>query len=228
MSRWTRRRKVTRRCKHCMASFVADYHETEEALPLVYNVGRVSLEWNMVEQFFTATIWEMLGDYPAGMAVTGGMGNVSKADVVLRLSRQRIRDKDTLDAVEFACKAFNILRQSRNVLIHSHSIYPAEDGGKPIWRRASGKGPSGHLSVKVDFEDLENLIAQICALGVFTTGLVPFLHRRRRKHWPHKVRPQLPLFFPMPTPLFDESETKPSKRSKPKVRDTKRHKKRSS
>jgi hypothetical protein len=220
--------KITQDVRENAATFVADYHETEAALPLVYNLGRVSLEWNMVEQFFTTIIWELLGDYPAGMAVTGGMGNVSKADVVLRLSRERIRDKDTIDAVEFACKAFNILRQNRNVLIHSHSIYPAESGGKPTWRRASGKGPSGHLSAKIDFEDLENIIAQICELGVFITGLVPFLHRRRRKHWPYKVRPQLPLFFPMPTPLLDENEKKPSKGSKPKVRDTKKHKKRSS
>jgi len=69
-----------------VGSFIADYHETEEALPLVYNLGRVSLEWNMVEHFFTAMIWELLGDYRAGMAITSGMGNTSKADVVLRLA----------------------------------------------------------------------------------------------------------------------------------------------
>jgi hypothetical protein len=74
-----------------MGSFIADYHETEEAFLLVYNLGRISLEWNMVEQFFTAMIWELLGDYSAGMAITSGMGNQSKADVVLRLSQERSR-----------------------------------------------------------------------------------------------------------------------------------------
>lgn len=196
-----------------MGSFIADYHETEEAFPLVYNLGRVSLKWNMVEQFFTAMIWELLGDYRSGMAITSGMGNTSKADVALRLSRERIRDTDTLDAVEFACKAFNILRENRNILIHSHSIFRGENGGKPHWRRATGKGPEGHISTQADFTDLEKLIAEICTLGFFVTGLVPFLHRKRRKHWPNKVRPALPSKFPMPSllrmPRNDETATKP-------------------
>jgi hypothetical protein len=189
-----------------MSSFIADYHETEEALPLVYNLGRVSLEWNMVEQFFTTLVWELLGDYPTGMAVTGGMGNTSKADVVLRLSRDRLKDKETLHAIEFACKAFNILRVNRNVLLHSHSIFRGENGSKPHWHRATGKSPAGHVSTEADFEDLEQLIAEICALGLFVTDLVPFLHKRRRKHWPGGIRPELPVKFPMPSLLTQPSE----------------------
>jgi hypothetical protein len=192
-----------------MTGFIADYHETEEAFPLVYDLGRVALEWSMVEQFFTAMIWELLGDYPSGMALTGGMGNASKADVVLRLSRERIRDEHALDAIEFACRAFNILRENRNKLIHSHSIFRGENGGKPHWRRASGKNPTGHTSVEADLADLERVIAEICNLGKFTTALVPFLHRRRKKHWPAKVRPRLPAKFPMPTLLVQVPEPSP-------------------
>ncbi len=189
-----------------MASFIADYHETEEAFPLVYDLGRVSIEWNMVEQFFTAMIWELLGDYPTGMAVTSGMGNTSKADVVLRLSRERISNKDTLAAIEFACKAFNILRENRNILIRSHSIFRSENGGKPHWRRATGKGPVGHISAEADLADLERIISDICSLGLFTTALVPFLHRRRRKHWPNKMRPKLPVKFPLLSLLVQPAE----------------------
>jgi hypothetical protein len=194
-----------------MNGFIADYHETEEAFPLVYDLGRIALEWSMVEQFFTAIIWELLGDYPSGMAVTGGMGNVSKADVALRLSRERIPGEDVLGAIEFACKAFNILRENRNKLIHSHSIFRGENGRKPHWRRATGKGPIGHASVEADLADLERVIAEICNLGKFTTALVPFLHRRRRKHWPDKKRPKLPAKFPMPTLLVQVQELPPSK-----------------
>lgn len=198
-----------------MNLFVADYHETEEALPLVYDLGRVALEWNMVEQFFTAMIWELLGDYGAGMAVTSGMGNLSKADVVLRLSRERIHATDTLESLEFACKASNILRQNRNVLIHSHSIFRAAGGGRPQWRRATGKGPAGHVSVEADFEDLEKLIAEICTLGLFTVALVPFLHEKRRKHWPNKARPELPAKFPLPNLLATLTEPTPTTAKRP-------------
>ena len=168
----------------------------------------------MVEQFFTATIWELLGDYRAGMAMTSGMGNTSKADVVLRLARERIRDRDALDAVEFACKAFNVLRENRNILIYSHSIFRGENGGKPHWRRATGRGPGGHISAEADFADLERIIAEICALGLFMVALTPFLHRRRRKHWPNKTRPELPAKFSLPTLLKQPSEpsTSPNKK----------------
>ncbi|SDN64331.1 hypothetical protein [Afipia sp. GAS231] len=194
-----------------MGSFIADYHETEEALPLVYNLGRLSLEWNMVEQFFTTIIWELLGDYSSGMAITGGMGNTSKADVALRLSKQRLKDQDVLNAISFACKAFNILRVNRNMLIHSHSIFRGDNGDKPQWRRATGKGPVGHASAEADFEDLERLIAEVCTLGLFVTALVPFLHPKRRKHWRNKSRPQLPTEFPMPSLLVQPPEPESQK-----------------
>lgn len=158
--------------------FEADYHETEEALPIVYNLGRLCLEWNMLEQFFTALIWHLLGDYEVGMAVTGGLGNQSRADIVLNLARQQPNSEELVKQVEHACKAFNILRENRNILVHSHSIYPA-DGGAVHWRRATGRGPVGHLTTVASFTDLEEQIAAIATLGFFTTDLVGMINAQR-------------------------------------------------
>jgi len=214
-----------------MSEFIADYHETEEASLLVYNLGRLSLEWNMVEHFLSATVWELLGNYPAGMAITAGMGNLSKSDVVMRLAREQIKSKEALSAIESACKAFNILRENRNVLIHSHSIVRGENGGKPHWRRASGKNPSGHKSTEADFNDLENLIAQVCHLGKYIISLIPFLHPRRRKSWLGRVPPELPEKFEMPALLRQVPESVPTAtagRSSQEKRSSKTAKKRSS
>jgi hypothetical protein len=189
-----------------MDSFVADYHETEEAFPLVYDLGRISLEWNMVEQFFTATIWELLGHYPTGMALTGRLGNISKADAVLRLARERIKDKDVLGAIEFACKSFNILLVNRNAVLNAHSIFRGENGEKPSWRRATGKGPVGHASTEADLADLERLIEEVCNLGKFVVALFPFLHKRHQKRWEGGIRPSLPERFSMPSLLVQTSE----------------------
>lgn len=202
-----------------MDPLVADYHETEDAFPLVYNLGRISLEWNMVEHFFTALIWELLGDFPTGMAVTGGMGNVSKADVILRLVRQRIRNQSVIDRIEFACKAFNILRGNRNILIHSHSIFQPETDHKPTWRRATGRGPNAHASVEADLRDLEELIAQICTLGKFAIDMMPFIRTRNRRGF-NKKSLQLPDEFPLPRSLAtipeDPVETAPARRNRRK------------
>jgi hypothetical protein len=185
-----------------MGSFVADYHETEEAFPLVYDLGRISLEWNMVEHFFTMTIRELLGHYPVNTA--GQIKNISKADVVRRLAREKVSDKDVLSAIEFSCSAFSVLRANRNALLDSHSIFGGEDGEKPQWRRATG--PIGHASVKADLVDLEQVISDICDLGKFVIALVPFLHKRRQKGWQGGVRPKLPDKFPMPVLLVQTSE----------------------
>ena len=205
----------------------ADYHETEEAFPLVYDLGRVAIEWNMVEHFFTAMIWELLGDFPTGMAVTAGMGNQSKADVILKLARERIRNPDVLDRIEFACKTFNTLRENRNMLVHSHSIFqPEEPGAKPSWARAVSRGgPTAHAWTEADLGDLELLIAQICNLGLFVTALTAFLHpRTRRRLRKLGVRhPTLPDKFPPPRILTQSRPEapptgKPPRRSSRKSR----------
>lgn len=202
--------------------FMADYHETEDAFPLVYDLGRFSLEWNMVEQFFTALIWEFLGDHGVGMAVTGGLGgNQSKAGVLLNLARQRANNKELIDRVEFACRAFNILRENRNMLVHSHSIFPAENG-KPHWRRATGKGPVGHLSVEADLADLEMLIAQTCQLGLFVVSLIPFARPRRHRG----VSPaNMPDKFPLPTKLIQPLPEPPKDFSQSPRQSRRRHRK---
>ena len=158
--------------------FEPDYHETEEAWPIVYNLGRLCLEWNMVEQFFTALIWHLLGDYDVGMAITGGLGNQSRADIVLNLARQQPNSEKLVREVEHACKAFNILRENRNILVHSHSIFP-KDGATVHWRRATGRGPIGHLTTAASFSDLEEQIAAIVTLGLFTTDLVGMINAQR-------------------------------------------------
>ena len=194
--------------------FDADYHETKEGFALVYDLGRVAIEWNMVEHWFTCMIWEMLGDYSTGMAVTGGMGNQSKADVVLKLARERIRNAEVLDRVEFACKTFNTLRENRNMLVHSHSIFqPEQPGGKPIWARAtSGRGTGAHAWTEADIADLEVLIAQICGLGLFVTDLIWFLHprNRRRRRLAGAPPATLPDKFPPPRILTQSRAEEPA------------------
>jgi hypothetical protein len=185
--------------------FVPDYHEKEEAWPLVYNLGRLSLEWNMVEQFFTALIWQLLGDHRIGMAVTGGLGNQSRADIVLNLAREQPNNESLVGEIEFACKAFNILRENRNILIHSHTIMPREDGSVS-WRRATGKGPSGHLTTLASFGDLEDLIEATARLGLFTCDLIGLIHAAREGREPKRHMER----FPMPKKLkqlSDEAST---------------------
>ncbi|WP_375429250.1 hypothetical protein [uncultured Sphingomonas sp.] len=147
----------------------------------------------MVEQFFTALIWQLLGDHGVGMAVTGGLGNQSRADIVLNLARQQPNNAELISNVEYACKAFNILRENRNILVHSHSIFPTDDG-TVHWRRATGRGPTGHLTTAASFADLEKMIESIVNLGMFTIELVGTIKASKEgtEFEPRSERPSMP------------------------------------
>lgn len=176
--------------------FIADYHEKKEAWPIVFNLGRIALEWSMLEQFFTGLIWQMLGDQKVGMAVTGGLGNQSKADILRGLAREQPNSDAIIEDIDFACKAFNILRESRNLLIHSHSIFPTREGSIS-WVRATEKGPHGHLATLASPAELEDLIEAIVHLGIFSCDLLGSVNAAR------DGRPTVPppQRFPMPKKL---------------------------
>ena len=149
----------------------ADYHESKECGPLLYALGMISIEWNYVEQMMTALIWCYVGDVDRGLAVTANIGNQSRADMLLALCKKSKVEPDMLDRVEFSTKAFNMLREKRNILIHSHSITPHESG-KPEWRRASGKAPLGHIGTLADENDLKVMLSEIVNLSSFLLSLV--------------------------------------------------------
>ena len=156
----------------------------------------------MVEQFFTALVWQLLGDHGVGMAVTGGLGNQSKADIVLNLSRQQPNNSELVSDVEFACRAFNIIRENRNILLHSHTILPTEDGAVN-WRRATGRGPKGHVTTRASFDDVEALIQSTCNLGLFACHLMGLARAAKTGEEPTKRMAR----FKMPQRLKQVEET---------------------
>ena len=97
--------------------------------------------------------------------------------------------------VEFACSAFNVLRENRNLLIHTHTIFPQENG-KPQWCRSTGKPPILHARVEADEDDLNRILDDIAKLSAFALDLVAFIRPRKGK----KPK-QYPVQFAMPVKL---------------------------
>ena len=157
--------------------FQPDWHETEEALPLVYLLGKVSLEWNMAEQFQTSLMWSLLGSNAVGMAVTGNLGNRPKQAIIAELLDERPDGLKLRSLVKQTGRNFSALQEARNLLVHSHSIF--RGSGKPEWRKATGKGPHGHISVLADEDDLLLIVEQIVELAQAYVGLICYLQATR-------------------------------------------------
>lgn len=174
----------------------ADYHETEDCLLPMWLLGRISVDWNYCEHQMGVLIWHYFDDIGKGIAVTGSLGNQSKADLLLNFVRQYERSKAVANRTEFAAKAFNRLRESRNILIHSHSVVPHESG-KLAWTRAGSPIGRGHKSVLADVNDLHALHDEIIKLTKFMLQITYYQIARKKGG----KRPKLPRIYALPNML---------------------------
>jgi hypothetical protein len=173
-----------------------DYHETEEALIGVWLLGRVSINWNFCEHYLSTLIWTHFGDVEKGLTVTANLGNRSRADLLLSLTRKFERSKRVVECIEFATKAFNRLRETRNILMHSHTILPHESG-KIAWIRTSATAPYGHVTALADESDLNRVSEDICLLTRFLMDISFYYIAKQNGKRP----PSLPKDFPLPSKL---------------------------
>jgi len=178
---------------------LADYHETAEAMPAIYLLGRIAIEWNYCEHLIGTLSWHYVGGIERGLAVITNLGNKSRADLLLALARQFEKDKEVIARIEFAAGTFNKLREGRNVLVHSHSLQPNEDGSLD-WRRASTNPLNPHSSITTTVESMQQLLDTMAYLNRFCLELM-LRHVMRQKRKPKGLWPPLPDIFPLPDTL---------------------------
>ncbi len=140
-----------------------DFHETDEALVAVWLLGKISISWNYCEHQMGVLVWHYFDDTSKGIAVTSSLGNKSKADLLLNLVSQFEENEQIAELTKLCAKAFNTLRQNRNILMHSHSLY-REENGKLAWTRSGFSKGTSHKSIFADEGDLTKLYENICWL----------------------------------------------------------------
>ncbi|WP_290814503.1 hypothetical protein [Ferrovibrio sp.] len=170
-----------------------DFHNTEEAMFAVYQLGKISLVWNYCEHILGVLIWPHFGDYKKGMAVTANLGNQSRADLLMDLVNKFEENKAIIKKIEFATKAFNRLREIRNILMHSHSI-EQRDNKMFEWRRTASKGPSGHTGSLASVADLVKIEHNILQL----TSFLHEIHFYYLAVANNRNPPELPIEFEIP------------------------------
>jgi hypothetical protein len=178
----------------------ADFHEMKESAEAVYLLGLISFQWNMVEHHMSTLIWNYAGGYELGASITAGLGNQTRGEVLLSLSRKAEKNRELQDRIEFIAKAFRILRENRNILMHSHSIEP-HPTGKLAWRRTSGKPDPLHVTSLLEVSDLDKILSEISALGLLIVSV--YIHAN-----PNLNRAAVPLMpmFTLPTKLTTQKD----------------------
>jgi len=58
---------------------ISDFHTSSAGMVAVYLIGIISIEWNYLEHQLSVLIWQILGDFETGGAITSQTQNVSRA-----------------------------------------------------------------------------------------------------------------------------------------------------
>lgn len=179
-----------------------DFHATESCAPAMHVLGMIAIDWSMCEHSFGTLIWIYVGDVDKGYAVTAALGNQSRADLLFELVKKQERSKAVIERLEFASKCFNILRETRNSLMHSHMVVPHKSG-KLEWVRQSNNKPRV-TSCLADMDDLIGVHVYIGLLFCFINDIQIYFLKKRNG----AKRPPLPEIFPLPSKLIQPRPAK--------------------
>lgn len=186
-----------------------DYHATDDCLVVMWYLGSISVEWNYCEHFLSTLIWPHFDNFEKGLAVTSNLGNRSRADLLLSLARKFERSKRIVERIEFATKVFNRLRETRNILMHSHSIGSHNKSGKLEWLRTSATAPLGHVGTLADIYDLDRISTDIRRLTGFLMQISFYYLDKQNGRKPRA----LPKIYSLPDKL---TQLPPEARPKPR------------
>jgi hypothetical protein len=177
--------------------FAPDYHEHEEFQPAMLMLAHFVIQWNWAEHNFNVLLWALSGDFYTGAAYTAGLGNQSRADLMLATARRKEADPEILGLIEFCVKAFGRIKDNRNSLVHAHSIsFGEEEHEKPRWTRASSNPRALHVYCLADKSDIIENLEGACRLAILLGEVSAYY----LSTFDPPPRPSFGI-FPLPPPL---------------------------
>lgn len=137
-------------------------------------VGTITQTWNYLEHQMGVIAWFLTKDPEAAHVFTARMRNAELCTAILELSEMREKRPRVRRAISFLVEVFNILRENRNVLVHS-DIYSINEGEKPRWRRRSKSKPRSIIVAEADYDDLQELVRDLTRAHAFADKLANYL-----------------------------------------------------
>lgn len=188
-----------------MDDLLPDFHEVDDFQPAMLALSHFIVQWNWAEHNFNVLLWALSGDFHTGAQYTTGLGNQSRADLILARARRIEKDTEILDLIEFCVEAFGRVKDNRNSLAHAHSISKYADEEKPRWLRASKNPKALHVYCFADLDDITDNLEAACRLAMLLTDITCYYVSQ----FDEKPRPSLGKFelpsplIPIPVPLIE-------------------------
>ena len=136
-------------------------------------LGRITHDWNFLEHQIAVLCWLYTKDIEAAHVFTSRLRNAERAAALLEISERRDARPRVRGAIKFLVGAFNILRENRNALVHSHHWHLS--GDDVVWTRGSKSKPTTLITALASLSDLRELHSDIVKAREYADGLQNYL-----------------------------------------------------
>lgn len=183
-------------------------------------LGKITHYWNHLEHLMGVLSWAYVGDETAAYIYTSRLRSGEKVSALLELSSLREKRPRVRAAIEFITQVFHILRENRNIIVHSHHGMHAKEfsgysdyGRAVIFTRRSKGRPTELVEVPLTLKDLRDLFDAIMKARDYAQELSDYLMpgsvqpRSRRSTLPRKFR--VPRRMPQPIHIHQHTDWSP-------------------
>lgn len=126
------------------------------------SIGRVSVNWSLLEFYLGKAIGEMLGPDPKiGRIVTTRLTAANMMEIFRHLATFKDHEGKLSDELNTILAAIRAAQSQRRLIIHG--VWAADDDGSPLVLGYYGKDDQRVLAdaVKMSVEDIENIAASV-------------------------------------------------------------------
>jgi hypothetical protein len=158
-------------------------------------IGQITHDWNVLERALCQLIAAYVGDDELSHVFTGGMRNADRARVLEQLVELYEPSPKLQAKIAFLIKAFSILGENRNVLVHSESAISA--GKRTLWYRPHKRDVDQILFSSAGLKELRSLLVDIDRLTNLAFALAGIVTLREHGEYEGKAVPS-PRIFRLP------------------------------
>lgn len=166
-------------------------------------LGHIAHDWNSLENCLEVMPWLYATDPLIGLPLSR-LTPRALEEVLVEISDHRENNAKIRDAIAFVIKVIRIIRENRNVLVHS-SHMSATSKTDVWWVRKNKSRPAEMTSNRANLRDLKALHASIGRLNRYINDLIDVIGSQRGPLgplWtPEGQPPRLPRRFPLPRKL---------------------------
>lgn len=148
---------------------VSDPEFAETAVEL----SRFILEWNHAEFRYTVILSYFLGH--ENKSVAQMLGNQTRTDALSHLSKTRNLEPRVIELIDFLVRAFSLIKDNRNSLVHSYFVRRGIAGERWHWLRMAKSPRTRYIYCIAGHSDVAANADAATALEAFITKLYAYL-----------------------------------------------------